>query len=476
MNFTGQSILIVDDDKATLRALDEDLRGRGCKTRLARSGGEALEAVRRKAPDLVLLDLKLPDLDGYEVCRRIKEEQVTCFIPVIIFSASSAKDDIVRALDRGADDFLAKPIYSRELYSRINVQLRNKITFEKYREFFEHASDGLLILSADLRAVDANRRLTLLTGYGYDELTRPPGMPFLDDAGRSSLEEVVRSLDGEAKIPCTLDLPSRTAAGEEIILSGSLDRLPGEDDDEGLILSLRDVTATRKVQDELARTKNFLENVIRSSVDAIMSADMKGDIIIFNEGAEKISGYRAEEVIGRLNIADFYSPGVARDVMKKLRSADYGGPGKLETCHNTIIAKDGEEIPINISASIIYEDGYEVATVGIFTDLRDRIFIEKRLQEARDQLMTAEKQGVVAELAGAAAHELNQPLTSIRASAEMMLRRASEDDPNRKALGVILDEADRMAAQVKKIGQITSYETKHYLGETRIIDIDRSLE
>jgi hypothetical protein len=115
-----------------------------------------------------------------------------------------------------------------------------------------------------------------------------------------------------------------------------------------------------------------------------------------------------------------------------------------------------------------------VATVGIFSDLRERLRIEQRLLQAQEQLELQERQAMVAQLAGAAAHELNQPLTSISMYTELIKRGMQPDDAHARAVGVIEREATRMADIVKKIGRITRYETKEYVGSASIMDLDKS--
>ena len=129
-----------------------------------------------------------------------------------------------------------------------------------------------------------------------------------------------------------------------------------------------------------------------------------------------------------------------------------------------------------MTASIIYEHGKETATVGIFSDLRERLKMEQRLLQAQEKLMLTEKQALIAELAGTTAHELNQPLTSIMGYAELMKKKLSTDDTNYRAVDTILREAERMAEIVRKIGKITRYETKAYVGSTQILDLDKSTE
>ena len=142
-----------------------------------------------------------------------------------------------------------------------------------------------------------------------------------------------------------------------------------------------------------------------------------------------------------------------------------------------LLAADGQQIPVSISAALVIDDeGREIATVGIFSDLRERLHMEQRLASAQQKLEVSQKQVVAMELAGAAAHELNQPLTSVMGYAQVLLRKLGPADANLGAVKTILDEADRMAAIVRKLGGLTRYETKSYVGGAQIIDLDRSTQ
>jgi signal transduction histidine kinase len=112
--------------------------------------------------------------------------------------------------------------------------------------------------------------------------------------------------------------------------------------------------------------------------------------------------------------------------------------------------------------------------VGIFTDIRERLRMEARLEKAQEELREREKHAAVAELAGAAAHELNQPLTSIIGYSELLGRRLEKESPLANAASVIITQAERMAEIVRKIGKITKYETKSYVGGAKILDLDKA--
>jgi two-component system, OmpR family, KDP operon response regulator KdpE len=117
------SVLIVDDEPAMLRALRAALDARGYEVRTAMTGEQAIDSVATQAPDLVMLDLGLPDIDGVEVCRRIRSWSQ---VPILVLSAEGSDDRKVRALDEGADDYVTKPFSMPELLARVRVALRHR--------------------------------------------------------------------------------------------------------------------------------------------------------------------------------------------------------------------------------------------------------------------------------------------------------------------------------------------------------------
>lgn len=118
---TTNRILVVDDDPTILRTLRINLRARGHEVECVATGGEALASVADQIPDLIILDLGLPDLDGVEVLRRVRR---STSVPVLVLSARQESDDKVEALDEGADDYVAKPFVMDELMARVRAALR----------------------------------------------------------------------------------------------------------------------------------------------------------------------------------------------------------------------------------------------------------------------------------------------------------------------------------------------------------------
>ena len=117
-------ILIVDDEENIVDFLGRALRQNGYKTICAYDGDEALHLIEEELPDLVILDLMLPLMDGWEVCRRSKSGEKTATIPILMLTARSSSEDVVQGLDLGADDYMRKPFPLDELLARVRVLLR----------------------------------------------------------------------------------------------------------------------------------------------------------------------------------------------------------------------------------------------------------------------------------------------------------------------------------------------------------------
>jgi DNA-binding response OmpR family regulator len=119
-------ILIVDDEPLNVDYLEQELEDSGYQTVSATNGKEALEKVAAEAPDLILLDVMMPGMDGFTVCRILKEKEETQLIPVVIMTALGAREDRIRGIEAGADDFLTKPVNRRELLARIQTAVKMK--------------------------------------------------------------------------------------------------------------------------------------------------------------------------------------------------------------------------------------------------------------------------------------------------------------------------------------------------------------
>lgn len=344
-------------------------------------------------------------------------------------------------------------------------------SFEPFVEFFEGAADGMVVIDQRGRLLLANPRAREMTGYTPADLSHVELASLLS---KKELARTARMLRGFADgvYPRDVDVRLRHKANTELVLSVTFSPALGQEN--AVLVTFRDVTAERRTQSELRRATEFLHRVIDSSVDAIVSADMRGRVLLFNRAAARIFGYEPADVIGKMNVERLYPPGVAREVMRKIRGPNQGGRYRLEDYRVNMLGSNGELVPVNISAAVILEHDRPIGSVGVFTDVRDKLRMEARLNKAQEDLRQHERSLALAELAGTTAHELNQPLTGVIGYAELLLKRLEADSPLRNAAEVILSEAERMAEIVRKIGKITKYETRSYLGDVNILDLEKS--
>jgi two-component system, sensor histidine kinase and response regulator len=166
-------ILAVDDSSDNLFLVQTILEDKGYKVSLAESGHEALAQIEKNPPDLILLDVMMPGMDGYEVTRRVRQgHQRLGFIPILLITAHQ-QSSVVEGLDAGADDFIRKPVDMDELLARVRSLLRLKHSIDEQQRLSRQREDFVSRLTHDLRTplVAADRTLTLLLQNAFGEIT-----------------------------------------------------------------------------------------------------------------------------------------------------------------------------------------------------------------------------------------------------------------------------------------------------------------
>ncbi|MGO9567432.1 MAG: response regulator [Desulfomonilaceae bacterium] len=150
-----QKILVVDDEEDILELIRYNLAKEGYRVACVTSGEQALREAKEGAPDLILLDLMLPGLDGLDVCRRLKSDPVTSIIPIIMLTAKGEDADIVTGLELGAEDYVTKPFSPRVLLARLRACLRRKTQEE---------TDETAVLRIGDLAINPSRHEVLVKG------------------------------------------------------------------------------------------------------------------------------------------------------------------------------------------------------------------------------------------------------------------------------------------------------------------------
>jgi two-component system alkaline phosphatase synthesis response regulator PhoP len=135
------TVLVVDDNQQNLELLQAYLEDMDCRTVPASDGPQALEIIAKEPPDLILLDVMMPKMSGFEVCKRVKNDPRTTDIPVIMVTALNEFGDIERAIDSGTDDFLSKPVNKLELLTRVKTMLKLKHLSDKLERTLAYLSE-----------------------------------------------------------------------------------------------------------------------------------------------------------------------------------------------------------------------------------------------------------------------------------------------------------------------------------------------
>ncbi|MBW1800069.1 MAG: PAS domain S-box protein [Deltaproteobacteria bacterium] len=250
-----------------------------------------------------------------------------------------------------------------------------------------------------------------------------------------------------------------------------------------ILQASRDVTDRIKLEREAQKSNIFFQNVIRSTVDGIVVVDTKGNVLIFNEGMEQLTGYSSEEIINLGHLSTFYDIDVAKENMRKMRSDQYGPQGKLNPTSMTIKTKSGEEIPITLSASIITIDGKETGSVGVFRDMREILAMQKKLEEAHLQLVQSEKIASVGRMAAGVAHEVNNPLSGIMLYAELLKESFTSDSQQVKDVQEIIDQTLRCKRIVSEllefsrqsVGKVSSFTVEELINKSLNLLINQAL-
>jgi two-component system NtrC family sensor kinase len=342
--------------------------------------------------------------------------------------------------------------YLRDITERKRFEKDLKESEEKFRNLFERVRHGLFISTKEGHFLDCNQALLEMAGYeDKEEFLRIDIAEelYVNPEDRKEFQRLIEQ-QGFVK---DLEVEFKKKNGEKItvLLTAHVKR-----DERGEVVGYEginiDISDRKRMERELKGANDFLMNLIDSSVDGIIATNMKGDILLFNKGAENLLGYGSEEVVGKMNIRSIYPPGVAREVMEKLKSPDFGGVGKLTSFPIFHRRKDGEMIEGDLSASLIYDEkGNEIASVGIFKDLRERSKMERELREIQQALLQSEKLAAMGRLTSQIAHELNNPIYGIMNTLELLKTEISPESKRRRILELSLSEIQRLSEMLRNM-------------------------
>jgi two-component system NtrC family sensor kinase len=239
---------------------------------------------------------------------------------------------------------------------------------------------------------------------------------------------------------------------------------------EGIVV---DESHRKTMENELKKAHDVLNNVVQSSPNVIISADRKGNIIIWNKAAEETLGYKSDDVIGKLHIQKIYPEGIAKKIMSLMRGPEYGGKGRLRSFPMVFVKKDGGTVQVKLSAAIIYdEQNMEIATVGIFVDFEEQLDMARRLKHTQNLLLQSEKLASMGRLTSLIAHEVNNPLYGIINTLELLKTEIPPENTKRKILDMALGETERLSDMLRKMLSFARPDPE----ERQLTDINRLVD
>ena len=383
---TGYTILIVDDDPPNVRLLETFL-SKYHTVLGAYSGEEALQILKSEHVDLVVLDIMMPGMDGYEVCRRIKADESTKFIPVIIVTALSSKNDRIKGIEVGADEFLVKPIDRVEVLTRVRTLLNNKHLYDELKRekdrvqsYLDIAGCIIVAFNLDGTVLLANKKCCQLLGYTEQELI---GNNWVDIAiPKKEKDQVSRVFEniasGNLELVKVNDNGVQTKNRDQKIIHWNNSYLrDSEGNIVGILSSGSDVTEERLTTMKLQASESKFRALFGNAADAILIFDLDCNIIDANSIASNMLGYSIDELL-QMNRCDLVAPEFHCMCSEKLKDVMENQSTRLEMVFMT---KDGSRIPVEMGVRMI-EYGGRQALLSNVRDISERKLAEKELRES----------------------------------------------------------------------------------------------
>jgi len=369
----------------------------------------------------------------------------------VITSTGEIKEVAIKAnLLHIGDRKLLQGIF-RDISEQKQAEKALKESEEKYRTLFGKASQAIYV-AQDGKIKFANPKTEELYGYSAEELTPQPFTYFIHEEDQKIVSERHKKQLRSEVLPNTYTFRIINKAGDTkwVEINGA----PFSWDDRPATLCfLTDITERKQAEAELTQTKNFLQNILDSSIDGITTTDLQGKIIYASPRTEDILGYKQKETISK-KAYSLYGNGIkdAKTIMKELTVK-----GELRDHEMKFIRKNGEFIDINLSASLLRnEEGEIIGTLGIYRDITEKNMLE-------NQLAQAQKMEALGTLAGGIAHNFNNLLMGIQGNASLMLLETDPAHPNYQKLKTIeksVQSGSRLTRQLLGYAREGKYEIK----------------
>jgi PAS domain S-box-containing protein len=452
-------ILHVDDNEANRYAVNRMLGRAGFNVIEAVTGEAALQVVAQVRPDLIILDVRLPGIDGFEVCRCLKANPTTAFIPVLHLSASFIESrDKAQGLDSGADGYLAQPVEPIELIATVRALLRIRQAEEsaltlaqEWQSTFDAMNDGVCLLNHEGRVMRCNSAMT--------ELLNKPFCEIISCLHQELMPSTLGSVEAS---PFTLVQETRQRESREVQcgshwFSVTVDPIFKEEGTFiGAVYILANITDRKQAEEALRVSEERFRLLLENVKDyAIFFLDTQACVIRWSLGAERILGYQEPEILGKPSSIIFTPEDLEHGADKQeLETAVTEGRAEDERWH---VRKDGSWFwASGITTPLLDETGHLRGFSKILRDFTER----KQAEDERNQLLAREQEARAAaeaanrlkdEFLATLSHELRSPLNAMLGWTRLLNSRKFDEATTTRALQTIERSAKSQAQLVEDL-------------------------
>ncbi|MFA6433230.1 MAG: response regulator [Elusimicrobiales bacterium] len=499
-------ILVVEDNPDFSALMEIVLVKHGYAVERAVNGVEGLQKARASAPDLVISDVMMPEMDGFLFCREIKEDEELKGIPVILYTATHPeKDEEELAHSLGASKFIAKPAefsdilnairselaktgteavpprlvpgpaeaeksYLRVLSRKLHAKERELAAVRgnldesdaRYHELVEAAPEPMAIHGGGV-FLYVNRALAKLLGAkGQEEIV---GRGVLDFVAPESLEfvkeQLVRTQAEKRQTPVMeIKIMRLDRRPLEVELAGFPVMYKGRS---ARHITLTDITERKRAEEEVKIRGLYLDN----AADSIIVHDFDGTLVYVNETACAAHGYARDEIL-KINLRTLNVPEQARLMESRIKELREKGEKIFETAH---FKKDGSMIPLEVHARVVVVSGKKLI-LSTVRDITERKLADAALRASEERLRRTQKLDAIGQLSGGIAHDLNNLLGPVMGYAELLRKSFQAGDARLADVDEITRAAERAASLVR---QLLAFSRKQVL-ETRVTDLNGIIE
>ncbi|HVD99746.1 MAG TPA: PAS domain S-box protein [Cytophagaceae bacterium] len=491
-------ILIVDDKPGNILAMDGLLADKERVLLHANNGKDALKILLNKEVDLIILDVQMPDMDGFEVAQILKSNKRTKDIPIIFASAEKKEhQSMMKGYEEGAIDYLFKPLDPELAKAKVavllKIQLQKKELMEKNLSLkraallINNSADIIGIIdAATLKIEEINNAFTTILGYSAEETKESTLLFFLSNEDRDMVKEMSKKDNQQFSFDTRIYCKNRSIKW----LQWKVVARQGK-----WFVNARDITEIKQVE----KIRNYLATVVKQSNDAVYLHDHEGRIISWNEGAEEIYSYSEHEALNMKiwNIIPSYLlPQIEMMVNKVIQGE------KIQDVETKRITKHGKIIDVLFSASVITDPNSDQSSIVINEkDITQQKIAAEQIKQLnmdlqRNVVQLEETNHDLESFSYSVSHDLRAPLRALSGYSKMLeedylpvldeeaKRLLHNIQSNASRMGILIDELlafsklgrkklQKTEVDMQEMVQLLAQEMEYLLTDTNSIRIQQ---